>query len=56
MTPQERDRMNILVMRIQHERDPQIFDELVAELNELIKAKSRRLHPEVEGSNSNNNS
>jgi hypothetical protein len=45
MTPQERDRMNILVIRIQHERDPKIFDELVAELNELIAAKSQRLNP-----------
>ena len=44
MTPQERDKMNILVMRIQHERDPKIFDELVAQLNDLIAAKSHRIH------------
>jgi hypothetical protein len=37
MTPSE---------RIQTEKNPQIFDELVRQLNDLIEIKHERIHPE----------
>jgi hypothetical protein len=46
MTPEERERMNYLCQRIQEEKDPKIFDELVRELDELMEAKHERIHPE----------
>jgi hypothetical protein len=46
MTNDERERMSILVSRIQDEKDPRVFDDLVRELNELIGAKSGRIHSE----------
>lgn len=48
MTPEERDRMNSLCKRIQEEKDPAIFDELVRLLNDLIDAKYGRIHPDRE--------
>jgi hypothetical protein len=46
MTPEERERMNLLCLRIQDEKDPQTFDRLVRELNELLEVKHGRIHPE----------
>jgi hypothetical protein len=45
MTPQERERMNWLCNHIQDEKDPEKFDELVHELNDLLEAKHQRIHP-----------
>ena len=51
MTPEERDRMAWLCTRIQEEKDPKVFGELVVELDELLTIKEqrldekRRLHP-----------
>jgi hypothetical protein len=45
MKADERDRMNFLCQRIQDEKDPNIFDALVQELNELLEAKHERIHP-----------
>ena len=46
MTPEERKRMNWLCLRIQEEKDPKTFDQLVHELNELVEIKHERIHPE----------
>jgi hypothetical protein len=46
MTPEERERMNWLVMRIQQEKDHQTFTKLVEELTKLIAQKERRFPPE----------
>jgi hypothetical protein len=46
VTPQERERMNWLCNRIQDEKDPEKFDELVHALNALLEAKHERIHPE----------
>lgn len=46
MTPQERERMNWLCQRIQDEKDPKVFDDLVVELNELLEVKHGRIHPD----------
>jgi hypothetical protein len=45
VTPDEREKMAILVFRIQEEKDPVIFDQLVNELNALIERKHERIHP-----------
>jgi hypothetical protein len=45
MTPEERERMNWLCVRIQDEKDPRIFDSLVQELNELLERKYGRIDP-----------
>ena len=45
MTPDERERMNWLCLRIQEEKDPETFDALVQELNDLMEAKHERIHP-----------
>jgi hypothetical protein len=42
MTPEERERMNWLVLRIQQEKDHDKFTELVDELNKLIEQKEER--------------
>lgn len=44
MTPEERDRMNAICQRIQEEKNPAVFDELVRQLNDLIDAKYGRIH------------
>ena len=46
MTPDEREKMKSLCIRIQTEKNPTVFDELVKELNELIEVKHQRIHPE----------
>ena len=46
MTPEERDKMNDLCTRIQSEKNPKTFDQLVQELNELLEIKHERIHPE----------
>ena len=43
MTPEERERMNLLCQLIQDERDPVAFGALVAELQELLATKEERL-------------
>jgi hypothetical protein len=46
MTPEERKKMNEICTRIQNEKNPQLFDQLVRELNDLIEIKHERIHPE----------
>jgi hypothetical protein len=48
MTIEERERMAVLVKGIQDEKDPQIFDQLVAQLNALMSVKSGRIHSKPE--------
>lgn len=43
MTPAERDRMNLLSMLIQCERDPKKYLEYVKEIDELMSQKAKRL-------------
>jgi hypothetical protein len=43
MTPEERERMNCLCRRIQDEKNPEQFSELVRELNELLAQKQHRI-------------
>ena len=38
--------MNELCRRIQTENKPEIFDQLVRELNDLLEIKHERIHPE----------
>ena len=45
MTDEERERLAYLCQRIQTERAPKTFDELVMELNELLEQKQRRIEP-----------
>jgi hypothetical protein len=46
MTPDERARMNQICMQIAAEKDPQTFDVLVKELNDLLEQKHGRIHPD----------
>ena len=46
MTPEEREKMNDLCRRIQTEKNPQIFDQLVQKLDDLLEIKHERIHPE----------
>ena len=46
MTQEERKRMTELCARIADEKDPQTFDRLVMELNDLLEGKHNRIHPE----------
>ena len=46
MTSKERERMEYLCGRIAVEKDPEVFDKLVEELNELLEVKHQRIHPE----------
>ena len=48
MTPQERERMNSLCIRIQEERNPRQFEVLLQQLNEVIRQKERRF-PQYDG-------
>lgn len=43
MTPEDRERMQLLCEQIQKERDPQKFDWLVTELDQLVSTKGERL-------------
>lgn len=45
MTPEEREKMEELCKRIAVEKDPEIFDRLLDELNELFELKHQRIHP-----------
>ena len=45
MTPEERERMNVLALLIQQEKDPDKFTKLVEELNKLIAQKENRFPP-----------
>jgi hypothetical protein len=46
MPPEEREKMNELCIRLQSEQNPEIFDQLVRELNDLLEVKHERIHPE----------
>jgi hypothetical protein len=46
MTPEERDKMNELCEQIQIEKNPEIFDQLVRELDDLLEIRHQRIHPE----------
>lgn len=46
MTPEERRITNSLCTRIQEEKDGSTFESLVAELNEVIIRKQRRISPQ----------
>ena len=46
MTSEEREKMNELCKRIQTEKNPKIFDQLVCELNDLLEEKHERIRPE----------
>jgi hypothetical protein len=46
MTSEEAEKMNALCRRIITEKDPQVFDQLVHELNQLLELKHKRIHPE----------
>ena len=46
MTPEEQERLNELCRRVVAERDPQKFDELVKQMNDLLEKKYERIHPE----------
>ncbi len=43
MTPETRERMNVLCKRIQEEQDTVTFNKLITELNELLAEKGDRL-------------
>jgi hypothetical protein len=43
---QERERMNRLCKLILAEKDPETFDQLTRELDELLEANHKRLHSE----------
>ena len=44
MTDEERERLAYLCERIQIERAPKTFDELVMELNELLEQNQQRIN------------
>ena len=46
MTPDERERMAHLCQQIATEHNPQTFDRLVRELNDLIELMHGRIHPD----------
>ena len=46
MTPDGKERMSDLCKQIAIEKDPQTFDILVQELNDLLELKHGRIHPE----------
>jgi hypothetical protein len=48
MTPAERDRMNLLSMLIQCERDHLKYIEYVKEINDLMSDKEKRLAADAE--------
>jgi hypothetical protein len=43
MTPEEREKMNALCKRIQDEKDPKKFTELLQELDRLTESKRERI-------------
>jgi hypothetical protein len=46
MTPDERERMAILCQRIATEKNPEIFNNLVQQLNDLLEIKRKRIRPD----------
>ena len=46
MSPEEREKMDALCKSLTIERDPEIFDRLVRELNDLLGEKQTRIHSE----------
>jgi hypothetical protein len=46
MTPEEREKMNEICKKIQTEKNPEVFHQLVRELNNLIAIKHEPVHPE----------
>jgi len=48
MTPDERQKMNLLSVLIQHEKDLNEYDRQVKELFDVIEAKRKRLLANVE--------
>jgi hypothetical protein len=46
MTPEERKQMVVLCGRIAEEKRGPEFDKLVAALNDILKLKHERIHPE----------
>jgi hypothetical protein len=46
MTPEEQERMFKLCRQIATEEDPETFDKLVRELNELLDQRHERIHPD----------
>jgi len=51
MTSEERELMNTLCQRIEVENDSKTFEELVHQLNDLLKKKHDRLEPEYQKPN-----
>jgi hypothetical protein len=47
MIPPERELLAFLCKLIAEEKDPNTFDRLVTELNELLGVKRARIHPEL---------
>jgi hypothetical protein len=43
MTPEEVERMKVLCQQIESEKDHNRFSQLIAELNELLERKNKRL-------------
>jgi hypothetical protein len=43
MTPEEREQMDRLCQRIQTEKDPHVFTDLVEQLNDLLQRKEKRI-------------
>lgn len=54
MTPDERESTAILCERIATEQDPEKFDKLVEELNDLLELKHKRIHPEHKSKSNQN--
>ncbi len=46
MTAEEQQKMNELCRGIATEKNPEVFDRLVRELNDLLELKHQRIHPE----------
>lgn len=44
MNPEERERMNALCKRIQEEKDPKVFEQLLRELNALLETHETDIH------------
>jgi len=47
MTPEERKRMNEICGQLATEEDPETFDKLLRELNELLEQKHESIHVEL---------
>jgi hypothetical protein len=46
MTPEETERMYRLCEKLQTEKNPSVFDNVLEELLELLEQKHKRIHPE----------